>query len=168
MADSANPAQARYYPPINFQFSVRFLRPSNPQDERKKNAGLSEEYVTFQSISGLNVQMQTESLKEGAENRFEHILPVRSKYSDLVLKRGLVFKSPNVLVWLKKAFEEFKFEPWDLQITMLDIENKPLVKWDVTNAWPKAWKFSEFNAMEGKVFIETLELSYNYFRMEAA
>ena len=65
-------------------------------------------------------------------------------------------------------FENLAFDPMDMQIHMLNDEHEPLVVWDVFHAWPKAWKFDEFNAMQGKVFVETLELNYNTFRMRKA
>ena len=50
-----------YYPPVGFHFKVEFIGIGNDNDTR------------FQSVSGLNVEYDTESFKEGGENRFEHI-----------------------------------------------------------------------------------------------
>ncbi|MEO0408411.1 MAG: phage tail protein, partial [Cyanobacteria bacterium P01_A01_bin.135] len=67
------------YPPVSFFFDVIFQEVPFGKDAVE---------TRFQSVTGLSVDMQTETLKEGGENRFEHILPVRTKYSPLVLKRG--------------------------------------------------------------------------------
>ncbi len=162
---SSQPAQPGYYPPTNFHFAVHFGDSSGLSGN---NTDLAKNSIAFQSVSGLQVQVQTETIKEGGENRFEHVVPVRTKYNDLVLKRGLVFEQSEVLTWIKNAFENLQFEPMDMQIHMLNEAHEPLVVWDVFHAWPKAWKFDEFNAMQGKVFIETLELHYNAFRVSKA
>jgi len=65
-----------YYPPVGFHFKVEFVGIGNDND------------VRFQSVSGLSVEFDTEAYEEGGENRFEHTLPVRTKYPDLSLKRG--------------------------------------------------------------------------------
>ncbi len=155
-----------YYPPVNFHFAVHFGASS--LNLKKDSFQLAGEGISFQSVSGLSVQIQTENIKEGGENRFEHVVPSRTKYSDLVLKRGLVYGNSKMLDWLKNAFENLIFEPMDMQVHMLNENHEALVTWDIFHAWPKNWKFDEFNAEQGKVFIETLELSYNTFRMSKA
>ncbi len=123
----------------------------------------------FQSVAGLEVQFDTENIKEGGENRFEHVLPVRKKYPDLVLKRGLV--SPSGLSELTKWFNETFGETISIKTKNLDIEllnenHEPIMKWRVIHAWPKNWKIGELNAEKSEVLIETLELNYNRFVFE--
>ena len=76
----AAPVAGGYYPPVGFHFKVEFVNLGNNNDTR------------FQSVSGLNVEFETETFKEGGENRFEHKLPVRTKYPDLSLKRGIAYR----------------------------------------------------------------------------
>ncbi|GAB4012174.1 phage tail protein [Spirosoma sp. KCTC 42546] len=139
------------YPPVGFHFLVAFeLFPQTIQDGR------------FQEISGLNVEMQMESIREGGENRFEHQLPVRTKYSDLVLKRGL-FVGSGVYQWAKNAFEDFQFQPVNLLISLLNEQHAPLMSWHVVHALPKKWDISAFNAEQNTIAIETLTLTYRYY-----
>ncbi len=137
----------------------------------------------FQSVSGLDAQLETETIKEGGENRFEHVIPVRTKYSDLVLKRG-VFKpgeGSKVTDWCLSAFDRFGLGPFtlnnpdnlpvrpaDLDVILLNEDHEPLMRWKIIHAWPKAWKFGELNAERGEVLIETLELSYNWFEFKGS
>ena len=141
-----------YYPPVSFLFQV---------------SGLGGDVdIAFQSVSGLNIQLQTETYKEGGENRFEHTVPVRTKYSDLVLKRGVVSRGQSELTkWFHDAFHNFIFVGKDLTIKLFDQAGNPLLVWNVVNALPKNWKFSDLNAERGEIFIETMELSYNYFEI---
>jgi phage tail-like protein len=140
------------YPPVGFHFLVAFeLFPQTPQDGR------------FQEVSGLNVEMTMESIKEGGEQRFEHQLPVRTKYSDLVLKRGL-FIGSGVYKWCENAFEKFEFQPVNIIISLLNEVHAPIMTWHVIHALPKKWDISSFNAEQNTVAIETLTLSYRYFK----
>lgn len=129
----------------------------------------SEIDVRFQAVTGLDVQMETESIKEGGENRFEHVVPTRTKYSDLVLKRGLL--SPDhqskITEWCKNTFDNYLIEPIDLQVHLLDEEHNAMMKWDIIHAWPKNWKLAELNAERSEVLIETLELNYNMCRFNS-
>lgn len=139
---------ANYYPPAGFHFKVEF------------NEFKSE--VMFQSVSGLNVELETEELAEGGENRFKHRLPVRTKFSNLVLNRGLLTDS-KITDWVTDAVLHFDIQLTDLTIKLLDENHEPLVTWNVVNAYPVKWALSDLNAEESKLMIETLELSYNYF-----
>src|SRR5215813_15147338 len=74
------------YPAVGFHFRVKIDGATDDGDSR------------FQSVSGLTVEVETETKKEGGENRFEHVLPVRTKYPLLVLKRGLI-QSKTFRTW---------------------------------------------------------------------
>ncbi len=70
---------AAYYPPVGFYFKVEVLDVA-PNDLD----------VRFSEVGGLSVELVTEEMPEGGENRFVQRYPVRAKYADLVLKRGLL------------------------------------------------------------------------------
>jgi phage tail-like protein len=142
---------------VGFHFAVLF-------------SGLSETSLDakFQSVSGLEVSLDTETIKEGGENRFEHTVPTRRKNPSLVLKRGLLSPSAmsKLTEWCTKTFEKLEFYPKNLDIILLDENHKPLMKWQIIHAWPKSWKFGELNAERSEVLIETLELNYNRFEFK--
>ncbi|WP_074405570.1 MULTISPECIES: phage tail protein [Aquimarina] len=142
---------ATYYPPVGFHFSVEFTGLSTSEVDHQ-----------FQSIAGLSVDVETEDVTEGGENRFKHKIPVRTKYPNLVLKRGLLVDS-KVIDWCKDAVENFEFEPIDLIVKLLNEKHEPLVSWNIVHAYPIKWSISDFNAQESKVVIETIELVYNYY-----
>lgn len=119
--------------------------------------------VMFQSVSGLSVDIETEEYAEGGENGFKHTLPVRTKYPNLVLTRGLAASS-QVSDWVRKAVEEFEFEPANLTIILLNELRAPMHVWNVSHAIPVRWSVDSFNAEESKLVIETLELKYNTFK----
>jgi phage tail-like protein len=155
MADNGIPKPGGYYPPVGFHFSVSFGDMTKDGDNDTR----------FQSVSGLNVEYDTESIKEGGENRFEHKLPVRTKYPDLSLKRGMLTDSA-VITWVKDALQQREFKPIQIIVTLLNEEHQPLKKWNIMNAWPKKWAVSDFNAQENAIVVETLDISYSFFTTE--
>ncbi|MDY8138097.1 phage tail protein [Aquimarina sp. 2201CG5-10] len=142
---------ATYYPPVGFHFSVEFTGLSTSEKDHQ-----------FQSVSGLTVDIETEEITEGGENRFKHKIPVRTKYPNLVLKRGLLVDS-KVVDWCKKAVENFDFEPINMIVKLLNEKHEPLLSWNIVHAYPIKWSIADFNAEESKVVIETIELVYNYY-----
>ncbi|HEY2727542.1 MAG TPA: phage tail protein, partial [Parafilimonas sp.] len=105
-----------YYPPSCFHFKVEFngVDGANTDTEQR-----------FQEVSGLSVEVETETLLEGGENRFEYKLPKRAKYPNLVLKRGLLTNTA-LLNWFKSAMNAYflavtipplDFQPSDILIT---------------------------------------------------
>jgi len=150
-----------FYQTVGFHFAVHFSAGDRGSVDMR-----------FQSVTGLDSSIDIETIKEGGENRFEHVIPTRRKFGPLVLKRGLVgpLNSP-VAGWLKKTFEG---EPFDLAaggedfqvidtvtIELLGEDHMPLMSWTVNNVWPRSWKIAELNAERSEVLIETLELNYN-------
>ena len=117
---------------------------------------------SFQSVSGLEVAVDTESIREGGENRFEYALPTKTNYSTLTLNRGFL-KGSAIVAWVKRAIQNLQMEPLNIQVSLLDTAHEPLLTWDVKHAWPKKWSVSEFNADNSALVIETLELHYLYF-----
>lgn len=142
---------SNYYPPLGFHFKVEF-------------ANLKSEFE-FQSVSGLTIEIETEEIAEGGENRFKHKLPVRTKFPNLVLKRGLLTDS-SLIKWCRDAVEDFNISPTDITISLLNEEHEPLMTWNVVHAYPLKWAMADFNAEESKMAIETIELAYNYFKIQ--
>ena len=140
------------YPLPGFHFLVDFTISGQTYDQY------------FQSVGGLNVEMTTESFKEGGENRFEHQIPVRTKYGTLVLKRG-VLKETELITWFKDALEHFYFSPATVNIKLLGEDHNPLITWSLTHVWPKKWDIAEMDASKNEVLVETLEMNYNFFKV---
>jgi len=140
------------YQTVNFHFKVDF-----------SFGGSQGIDVRFQSVTGLDSTIETETVKEGGENRFEHVIPVRRRYGPLVLKRGLIKPADSALTkWIQQAFDDEVFQPLTtVSISLLDQYHDPLMHWTINNVWPKSWKIGELNAERGEVLIETLELNYN-------
>ena len=151
-------AEELVYQTVNFHFKVEF------------NLGKEHIDIRFQSVSGLDSTLDTEPVREGGENRFEHVIPVRRKFGPLTLKRGIIKPADSgITAWFKKAFDDELVVPLEtVMIKLLNEEHKPLMTWTINNVWPRSWKVGELNAEQGAVLIETLELNYNRLLFENA
>lgn len=148
------PESTEYYPPVGFYFIVEF-----------ENLG-TENDTKFQSVSGLSVDIETEEIAEGGENRFKHKLPVKTKFPNLVLKRGILLDS-ELIKWCKDSIENFFFSPKNLTVKLLNENKEPLITWKIVHAFPVKWDVEAFSAEESKLVAETIELTYNYFTTES-
>jgi len=146
-------ASAQYYPPLGFYYKVEFGISGSNND------------VRFQSLSGLTVEYDYENFKEGGENRFEHKLPMRTKYADLILRRGMVVDS-EIIAWFNRALRDRQFEPTDINVILMNEKGEPLRTWKIAQAIPKKWIVSDFNSNENSIVIETMEITYRYFTVQ--
>jgi phage tail-like protein len=145
---------ATYLPPVGFHFSVDVLG-VNPNDQDTR----------FTDVSGLNIELATEEIAEGGQNRFLQKYPVRSKHPDLVLKRGLL-KNSEVIKWVQDCTENMLITPKNIDVYLLDEEHNPLMTWHVINAYPTKWTLSDFAASNNAIVVETLTFFYQYFSID--
>jgi phage tail-like protein len=156
-ADTLADNSSKFYPPPGFHFRVIFGSDSRDSIDTR-----------FQSVSGLSMEFETETRKEGGELRYEHVLPVRARYSPLILKRGLVVNNSALLKsWCVNAFNNFIIEPKDLTVHLLNGDHDPIMSWRIVHAWPKKWSLSELHAEQNTLAIETFELQYHYFTIQS-
>lgn len=142
-----------YRPPVGFHFKVEVLGLTNSDD------------VRFTEVSGLTAEIGTEEIAEGGENRFLQKFPVRLKYPELVLKRGLL-RNSEIVSWIQACLENHTIEPKSIDIKLLNEEHEPLMTWHVVNAYPTKWAVSDLNASNNAVVIETLQCFYQYFTVD--
>jgi phage tail-like protein len=143
-----------FTPPVAFHFRVEVLGLSPVADD-----------LRFVEVGGLALEVATEEVPEGGENRFVQRYPGRAKYGDLVLKRGLM-KSSAVWDWARQCIEELDVEPKDVDVTLLDEAHEPQMTWHLRGAFPVKWSVSDFNATANAFVVETLTLAYRHFRFE--
>lgn len=140
------------YPPVGFHFRVKFIMDDTTNLDSR-----------FQEVSGLTSEIGTEEINEGGENRFTHRVPTRAKFPNLILRRGLAMES-RLIKWFDDAVYNLVIEPADVLVSLLDEKHDPLVSWNIVGAYPVRWAISDFKAQENALVIETVELSYKYFR----
>lgn len=143
------------YPPVGFSFWVSF----NINDDMVAPID-----IAFQDVSGIGMELQTEDIVEGGENRFTQKLPTRATYTPLVLKRGLAVQSP-LTTWVRDAIENFSIRPVTIIVALLNDQKEPLIAYRFIHAYPLKWSITNFNAESSTLVIESLELYYQYFKI---
>lgn len=118
----------------------------------------------FQEASGLDVEIEFETVNEGGENEFAHKLPKAQKHPNFVVKRGVARKSGGLVKWCKEVFEggfEQPIRPANIDVNLLDEKGKPAASWSLTRAWPVKWSIGGLDAAKNALAIETIEFAYN-------
>lgn len=126
----------------------------------------------FMEITGLQVDVDVEEVKEGGENSFVLKLPGRMRWPNLVLKRGIT-KGDSLLTWLNKSSgEQFanngnKLTRTTAAITLLSPENggTRLRSWTFDGAFPVRWKGPNFATSSSEMAVEELEIAHHGFRV---
>lgn len=175
-----------YYPPTGF-----FFRVQAPELEGSSAAAEGENDMAFQDASGLSVELAVEEVAEGGVNGYRHRVPTRSKYGDLVLKRGFVYRSLPLFKWCAETIQgglQKRIVPQTITLQLLrsapSVANQPagesikppsaveqkaaakediLRTWSFFGAWPTKWELSGFDAMKSEIVIETLQFAYREF-----
>lgn len=140
------------YPPPAFYFKVVVGPP----------AGLLTDN-SFQEVSGIQSEIETESVVEGGENRFVHKLPKGVKNSDLQLKRGIAPLTSPLVIWCKATMElgfSLPIRPLPVMVYLMNENKVPVRGWSFNSAYPLKWEVESFNSTKNEVAIEKIVLSY--------
>lgn len=141
------------YPPAAFRFKVAF----------GLTLGLSD--TSFQDVSGIAAEVETETVVEGGENRYVHTLPKGVKHPMLELKRGIASMTSPLVIWCRSVFEMDFITPIVAQpvvVQLLDGAGWPIRVWSFANAFPVKWEVESFGSTKNEVAIEKIVLSYTY------
>ncbi len=156
------------YPSVGFHFIVRFEGIGSSLTVGPVTVSTADIDTRWTEVSGLNAEMTTEDLVEGGENRFTHKLPVRAKYPNLVLKRGYFSSLPSPLMkWVDDAITNFDIQPCQVQVILLNELHMPAQIWSFKNAYPVKASMGDLKAMDNSFLIESLELTYQFFKRES-
>jgi phage tail-like protein len=86
-------------------------------------------------------------------------MPGLRKFSNIVLKRGVVKADNDFFAWLSTV-KLNTVERRGLVISLLDEQHRPVMVWKVTNAFPVKVDGPQLKAATNEVAIETIELSH--------
>ena len=140
------------YQPSAFYFKVAFAA----------TAGMSD--TSFQDVSGIGSELETEPYAEGGENRYVHQLPKSLKHPRLVLKRGIAKRTSPLVMWCRSVLEgDFAepIKPMSVIVSLMNENKVPIRVWSFSNAYPVNWEVENFNSTKNEVAIEKIELCYN-------
>lgn len=140
------------YPPSAFYFKVVIAPP----------LGLSTD-TSFQEVSGIDNELEVESVIEGGENRFVRQLPKGAKHSNLSLKRGIAPLTSPLVIWCKSTLESgfnLTIRPLPILVFLMNEDKMPIRGWSFESAYPLKWEVESFSSTKNEVAIEKIVLSY--------
>ncbi len=114
--------------------------------------------AAFHECSGLDSTIDVIEHREGGENTALRKLPGMTKYSNIVLKRG-VTDDCELYNWHLQAIKG-NVERKSGSIVLLDRGGQEMARWNFSRAWPAKWTGPSLNAEGNDVAIEQLDLAH--------
>ena len=123
----------------------------------------------FTELSGLDAQIETMEWQEGGNNAFSYTLPVRAKWSNLTLKRGLA--DAKLWDWYY-ACATGTIQRRGLSIALYGYtasgDSFEAIRWTVVGALPIKWAGPSLKVNAAEVAFESIELAHQGFKRAAA
>ena len=102
------------------------------------------------------IDWELEEVKEGGLNTYTHQLPGRRKAAKITLKNG-VGKS-ELVDWFIQTLSE-NFTRKSVAVSLLDLSSKPIITWNLADAYPVKWAGPQLQSDSTSVAIQTLDLA---------
>ncbi|MBL0388120.1 phage tail protein [Tumebacillus sp. ITR2] len=119
--------------------------------------------ASFSEVSGLQSEIEYEEYNEGGVNDFTYRFPKRTKYSPIVLKRGLS-DSFELWQWYQNTTQG-NVQKKDGAVILNDATGQEVCRWSFQDAYPVKWSGAELNASRSEVAIETMEIVFTQLKM---
>lgn len=113
----------------------------------------------FSECSGLQVETEVFEWEEGGLNEYKHRLPGRTKFVNLVLKRGLA--SNDLWTWYNGVVTGKTLKRLDFSIVLYGYGDMQPARWTVKQALPVKWIGPTFKTGASETAVETLELVHH-------
>lgn len=110
----------------------------------------------FSECTGLQVETEVQEYIEGGLNDYAHYFRGRTKYSPLILKRGLTLND-QLWRWHQEVIQG-TFERKNGTIYLLDKTHNPVLWWNFKKAFPSKWTGPDLRANSSDVAIESVQL----------
>ncbi|WP_407571454.1 phage tail protein [Deinococcus altitudinis] len=121
--------------------------------------------AVFSEVSGLQMETELFEYAEGGNNEYIHRLPGLTKVGNVTLKRGISVDN-ELLKWYSRVVRGIM----DLRTVTISVYGtqqthgsdtvKPLVTWELINAFPCKWTGPQLAANGDMVAVETIELAH--------
>jgi phage tail-like protein len=134
----------------------KMVHPTTTHNFSFQRGKIEEAY--FNEVSGLTAEVDVFSYEEGGENDYVRKLPGRAKFSNVTLKRGVVYNE-GLWLWFRDV-SRGKIVRADVSVVLYDTTHDELKRWNLAKAYPVKWVGPSFKADENAVSVESLELAF--------
>jgi phage tail-like protein len=121
----------------------------------------------FQEVKGLGADLEVTPYAEGGVNDYVHQLPVRHSWTRISLRRGFV-RDRGLWDWYQAGLVQSLGARRDGSLILVSPSGKHLVSWQFRGGIAVKWIGPEFNAMQGAVAVEGLEIAHHGVRQVIA
>jgi phage tail-like protein len=121
--------------------------------------------AAFREADGLSVHREVVEYHEGGENTKTHKLLGPTRWSNIVLRRGIT-DSMDFYDWMKKTIDAATIERKNGAIIATDQKGQPKMRWDFTGGWPCRYEGPRMEALDADLKIELLEIAHDGFEMK--
>ena len=112
----------------------------------------------FSEVTGLGVETEVETRREGGENHYEYKLPKTTKYPNLTLKRGI--SDDSLWNWYKDVIYG-NIKRQDISVCLLNETGDEVMRWNFQGAYPVKWDGPTLSAASATVAVETLTIAHH-------
>ena len=112
----------------------------------------------FHDCSGVDSTIEIIEYREGGQNTTVKKLPGQTKYSNIVLKRGM-YADSTLYNWHKASIEGPP-QRQDGSVVQYDRQGNEVARYNFYRAWPTKYTAPTYNSQGNDVAIETLELAH--------
>jgi phage tail-like protein len=120
----------------------------------------------FTEITGLSIEHTAIDFREGITLDDEITkMPGIQKYSNVVLKRGIVRGDNEFYEWVN-TIDNNEVERRNVVISLLNDEHEPVMVWKLEKAWPVKLVGPILSSESSEVCMESLELVYEKITIE--
>lgn len=121
------------------------------------NTGTSAHFV---ACSGFSVDIEAISYRPGGGNQVVYRLPGRVEYSDIIFYQG-VTQARGLWDWFFKIASGIVTRE-NISVVLLSTQgSSDEVKWDLTAAWPRAWKGVKLSTLGNEAAIEQITFAFD-------
>ena len=127
----------------------------------------------FNKVTGIKHTVAVTDYREGGDNEVMRKLPGQSTFDPLVLERG-ISDDEDFQAWQAEIFsvtnvgQSGSVEAWrrDVVIYLKDKAGVFVKKWTYKNCWPSDNEFSDLDAGDSGILVDTLTLQNEGYEME--
>jgi phage tail-like protein len=127
------------------------------------------EIGVFLEVTGLEVTVAVEEIREGGQNAFAYKVPGRMRWPNLVFRRGLT-DSDALFTWVSNASGEGfagnnnKLSRATGAVTALGSDGARLRSWEFEGVFAVRWKGPDFATASNAPLEEELEVAHHGFK----
>ena len=118
----------------------------------------------FREATGLDVYIDCVEIQEGGKNDGAHKRPGPTRYSHIVLKRG-VTKSKAFFNWIASAVNR-DVKRMGGKIALVKSDGSSMIEWTFEKGWPCRYEGPRFDAENSSMAVECIEIAHEGLKMQ--